>query len=669
MQIFRAMTGSIGLRLQTATMVAVLAFVGLLVSVYVVGSRELEASRIELLMSVVDNATSIAAAREADARAGRMTQEAARAEAASVIGTLRYRGAEYLWINDMHPTMVMHPFRRDLEGKDLSSYADPTGFRLFVAAADKVRADGGGVIGYLWPRPGAETPVPKLSYVKGFAPWGWVIGTGVYVDDLVAARQRLAMVLGAIGMLGSAVVGFVIWRLGRDVSRPILALAKATDVISSGDLTAEVPCTDRRDELGGLARALAILRDADRERQRLEQQIAADQALKSRRQSAMEQHTHDFGTSISAVMQRLAEAANGVHGAAADLSGVVGRTREQALETARDARELSVNLATVVSAAEEMSASVEEINQRIGQITGAARDAAERAAMTDTKVAGLAAAADRIGDIVTMIASIAGQTNLLALNATIEAARAGDAGKGFAVVAGEVKSLASQSARATEDIRAQVETIRGAVHEAVGAVEAVGQAIGQVDQVVESIAAAIVRQAHTARDIASSGRTVSVSTNAATAAMDDVCAFVASADAASQTVTTVAKEIGATSFILRQEMDNFLNALADPSDQKRRRYERVAGNGATATLVDQPEAGGALPIRDISRGGVLLDCDWRPAPGQEVTIRLSPGMEPVKARVVKAEAGRVSLAFRQDVANLALVDQAVNRIAGGRAAA
>jgi len=665
---YRAVTGSIGLRLQIATVVAVLAFVALLASVYVVGSRGLEQSRIELLMSVVDNATAVAAAREADARAGLMTPEAARTAAAEVIGALRYRGSEYVWINDMHPTMVMHPFRRDLEGKDLSSFADPAGFHLFVAFADKVRTDGGGVIGYLWPRPGAETPVPKLSYVKGFEPWGWVIGTGVYVDDLIAAQRRLARVLGSIGVFGSAILGFVIWRLGRNVSRPILALTTATNIIAAGGLSADLPCTARRDELGALARALTILRDADRERQRLEQQIAADQATKGRRQSAMEQHTHDFGTSISAVMQRLAEAANGVHGAATDMTGIVGRTREQALSTARDARESSANLATVVSAAEEMSASVGEISQQIGQITGAARDATERAAQTDTKVAGLAAAADRIGDIVTMIASIAGQTNLLALNATIEAARAGESGKGFAVVAGEVKSLASQSAKATEDIRAQVEEIRGASHEAMGAVIAVGQAIGRVDHVVESIAAAIEQQAGTAREIASSAQTVSVSTNATTAAMDDVCTFVASADAASQTVTTVAEEIGATSSSLRQELDNFLNALADPNDQQRRRYERVAGNGAKATLVGQPEAGGALPIHDISRGGVSLGCDWQAPAGQEVAIRLLPRMEPVKARVVRTSAGQISLAFLQDFANLELVDQAVDQIGGAMAA-
>ena len=206
-----------------------------------------------------------------------------------------------------------------------------------------------------------------------------------------------------------------------------------------------------------------------------------------------------------------------------ELSAAISRVHASATQTADGAETSSQNLASVASAAEQMSASVTEISQQVALVTASVREVVERSASTDAKVGNLSRAADRIGDVVQLISSLAGQTNLLALNATIEAARAGDAGKGFAVVASEVKALAAQTARATQDISQQVEAIRGATGEAVAAVRAVGVSIAKVDEVATVIAAAVEQQAATTRNIASSVQTVTHATGEASQAMREVC--------------------------------------------------------------------------------------------------------------------------------------------------
>jgi len=195
-------------------------------------------------------------------------------------------------------------------------------------------------------------------------------------------------------------------------------------------------------------------------------------------------------------------------------------------------------------------------------VTTAVGEAVEQSAATDSKVGALSEAADRIGDVVQLITTIAAQTNLLALNATIEAARAGNAGKGFAVVAGEVKALAAQTAQATHEIATQIEAIRGATGAAVGAVRAVGVSIGKVEQVAATIAAAVEQQAATTRDIAASVQTVTLATGEASRAMQDVCAIVQQAEQTNGLVVAAADEVGETSTAIHGEVDRFLAVMA-----------------------------------------------------------------------------------------------------------
>ncbi|HEY1933789.1 MAG TPA: methyl-accepting chemotaxis protein [Acetobacteraceae bacterium] len=453
--------------------------------------------------------------------------------------------------------------------------------------------------------------------------------------------------------------------LGRMMSRPIVAMTATMRRLAAGDLAAEIPATDRKDEVGQMAAALLVFRENAREARTLQSAAAQARVLKERRQAAMDRYTQDFGTSAAGVMANLARSAETMRTVAADMSAASQRTRDGAARTAEGASVSAQNLAAVAAAAEEMSASIREISQQVARATDAAHAAVARASDTDTKVASMAELAARIGDVVALISDVAGRTNLLALNATIEAARAGDAGKGFAVVAGEVKALATQTAKATGEISTQITAIRAATADAVSAVREVGAAIGQVEEVATAIAAAVEQQASVTQDIVTSVHNVTTATQEATKAMQEVSAASEHTDAASGKVLEGADAVGRDADTMRAEVTQFLQAMASTSDEDRRAYERIPGNGTHAMLRVPGNANQRVAINDISRGGVSLRCDWSAAAGTEVQVELPGASGAVAARIVRSARGMLALTFRQDAAMLRCVDQALAHIGGG----
>ncbi len=560
----------------------------------------------------------------------------------------------------------MHAVKPELNGKDLSDFKDPNGKRIFVAFADMVRAHGSGVVDYLWPRPGSDAPVPKLSYVRGFTPWSWVIGTGVYVDDLVTARRHMALTLLGLGAAAVGLVGGVIWLLGRSVARPTRLLVDVTARLSRGELTTAVSGLDRRDELGDLARALEVLKAGSLERQRLEEAAARERLARDRRQAAMDRLTRDFGEVISGVLSRLTEAAGKMSGTARSMTEGTERTRSSATQTAEGSTASSRDLTTVAAATAELSASVNEIARQVANATAATQEAVGRASETDATFVHLAKMAERIGNVGGSISAIAAQTNLLALNATIEAARAGEAGKGFAVVAGEVKALAAQTARATAEIMENVTAIRGATEHTAGAIREVGAAIGRVDAVSAAIAAAIEEQGATTSAIAESVQAVASTSERTASAMADVAAIADGTGDMSRIVLAASDDIGQVAATLRNEVDQFLRTMAqDETDQ--RRYERLPGNDAPATLIVGGSQRTPAVVDNISRGGAALRSSFKAEAGVEVKVLLPGSSVAVDGRVVRHANGTVAVAFRQDDVTLRNVDAAIGRIVAGEA--
>ena len=382
------------------------------------------------------------------------------------------------------------------------------------------------------------------------------------LDARIAGFRSAEMTSGGIASaLFLAAVLYVLLVVQRGAIGPLRTLTGTMRKLAECDLTVAIGGLARRDEVGGMARAVQVFKDNMIQADVLTTASIKEQAARDHRQAAMGALTRDFGTSISSVMANLGQSAGEMKIAADGMSEAATRTRNSTSESVEGANASARELSSVAAAAEQMTASIHEISRQVTHVTTAVSTAVDRALETDAKVAGLADAADRIGDVVRLISDIAGQTNLLALNATIEAARAGDAGKGFAVVAGEVKALATQTARATEQIGVQIVAIRAATDEAVGAVREVSVAIGQVASVATAIAAAVEQQAAATQEISSNVQSVTMATTTSAQAMEQVFTVAEQTDTASRSVLVAAAEVSQTATTLRVEVNDFLSAM------------------------------------------------------------------------------------------------------------
>jgi len=383
--------------------------------------------------------------------------------------------------------------------------------------------------------------------------------------DATAAAQseldRATVTFFTSAFLAVLVTSVLTLLAARAISRPVVRLTGAMQELAGGTIDTAVPYADRTDEIGAMARALAVFRDGAAERRRLEEAQAEERRAKEERATVIDGLLRAFDRKVSNALAEVTAAGDQMRGAAERMTQMALITDEQSRAAATASEATSGNVQTVAAATEELSGSIQEIGQRVTHSTQIAQRAVGEAERAEGTVRGLADSANRIGEVVDLIQSIAGQTNLLALNATIEAARAGEAGKGFAVVASEVKSLANQTAKATEEISAQIAGIQSASKGTTTAIAGIASTIREISQIATTIAAAVEEQSAATHEISRSVQQAATGTQDVAGNIAQVSAAADETGRTASDVLTATDGLAGQSAVLRDEVRTFLSAI------------------------------------------------------------------------------------------------------------
>jgi methyl-accepting chemotaxis protein len=378
-------------------------------------------------------------------------------------------------------------------------------------------------------------------------------------QDSVAFMMRGAEIV--IALLAAGIAAILYFFFVRRVVSPVAKLSQSVERLTRREYATEIPETSRNDEIGTLAKSILVFKESMIETERLTEAQRKEHEQKEHRQTVVAAAIQQFEQSAAGALQTLGTAADRLRGTAGSMAGTAEETSRQSTAAAAAAEQASSNVQTVASAAEELSGSIAEISRQVEDSARIAAKATGEADRTSKEVEGLAASAQQIGDVVKLINDIAAQTNLLALNATIEAARAGEAGKGFAVVASEVKSLANQTAKATEQIAAQINAIQAATNGAVTSIRGIVSTIGSIDEITTTVASAVNEQGAATQEIARNVQQASAGATEVSSNIAGVSAAAGSTGKAASEVNTAAAEVAQQGNHLRDEVAKFLASI------------------------------------------------------------------------------------------------------------
>ena len=426
--------------------------------------------------------------------------------------------------------------------------------------------------------------------------------------------SRLMIVIAAIGIATGLVSGFLIGQYG--VAKPIRAIVHLLQKLAGGDFAVEIAGTDRKDEVGDVAKTALVFKENGLAKIRMEQeQKEAEQRTVAQRKADMQKLADEFEKAVGEIVQTVSSASTELEASATTLTRTADNTQRLSTTVAAVSEQASANVQSVASASEEMASSVTEIGRQVQESSRISNEAVDQARKTDDRILKLSQAANRIGDVTQLITTIAEQTNLLALNATIEAARAGAAGKGFAVVAQEVKQLAAQTAKATSEISGQIAEMQSATQDSVAAIKEIGGTIGRISEIATTIASAVEEQGAATQEITRNVQQAASGTTQVASNITDVSRGAAETGSASSQVLSSAQSLANESNRLKLEMGKFLatvRAAERSSGTDRSRPRGAVSSASRGRCFAKWCCGGRRAVNAL-RGLATLERCQRPA--------------------------------------------------------
>ena len=485
----------------------VLLILGVLFYILPYMEKQLMAEKIQATKGVVETASSLIESYLQETKDKKLSEQEAKDRALSNIQNLRYHGDEYFWVNDLEPKILMHGVRPELNNKNAADIKDPRGKQIFVEFAKLAKEKGAGIVDYQWAKPGATQPVDKISYIKFIKEWGWVVGSGIYVDDVKAEVAKMRwQILGGTLILALAIFVFA-WVVARWIKGGLDKAIVVSKQIAAGDLTVTID-VDSQDEIGQLLESLKAMNDGLA-------QIVGEVRTGA---DSIALATEQIAAGNTDLSQRTEEQASALEETASSMEELTSTVKQNA-DNAQQANQLAISASGVAVKGGDV---INRVVRTMESITDSSR---------------------KISDIIRVIDGIAFQTNILALNAAVEAARAGEQGRGFAVVAAEVRSLAQRSAAAAKEIKTLIEDSVSKVQDGSRLVEEAGHtteeivtSIKRVTDIMAEISAASLEQSSGIEQV-----------NTAITQMDDVtqqnAALVEQAAAAAESLEEQAQQM------------------------------------------------------------------------------------------------------------------------------
>jgi methyl-accepting chemotaxis protein len=535
--------------------------VGLCVSGVLAGylmQQEMLNARIDQTKAIANIARNMALELKKQVDAGELTKDQAMATFRRLGNAMTYdNGSGYLFATTYDGITQLAPDPKQVGINRMDVVTN--GRKLSQELMAGVRANGEILLPYEYVKPGQEKPIRKIGYAIAVPGMDMYLGTGAYLEDLDAKLRPIAWLLG-LSIVGIGVIsGGIAWLLGRSISRPLNLLGTRMEALADGSLDGEIPGVGRGDEVGKMAATVQIFKDnAVRVRELEKAETETRERAVSDRRTAMENLAGDFERSVNGIVRSVSTAAAGMQTTAQSMTSTASDASARAATVSAASQNASTNVGTVAAAAEELSSSVTEISRQVSRSSEIASKAVGDAERTNATVQVLSTGAEKIGEVVKLIHSIAAQTNLLALNATIEAARAGESGRGFAVVASEVKALANQTAKATEEISGQVAAMQQSTSDAVAAINGITQTIAQMSEITVSISTAIEQQGEATREIARNIQSVAAGSSEISSHIGGVTTAAEATGSAASEVLSNARELDNQSGMLRSAVDGFL---------------------------------------------------------------------------------------------------------------